>query len=326
MHSVSRISPDNIKKVLSAHSIKNIEDLKKKISLYIRDTGGQVEFQESLTLLIHGPSISIFIFVLRTDVDLFKKTIVCYRSPSGDVINQYQSSISSKDALVQSLISVCAVETTEEGVFQKGGVYEAHEPVVFIVGTHMDQLGIRADSVIAKMNKSLDEIICQHNFSSVVCYADDISKRNMYTADNTSERDPIFRILHSDVNTCISDRKEFSVKYPVSYLILCLELQRLKVAVLKIDEFMHLASKFGISLDETDHHLHFLHFRIGIIQHYDVDHLSEIVIKEPQVLFNKVMDLLVKTFLSGSMKMNQRASFCGKAFGSISVGKSHGQE
>ena len=321
VYSVSSISevPGNIEKILSAHNIKNIEDLKKKNSLYIRDTGGQVEFQESLTLLIHGPSI--FLFVLRTDVDLLKKTIIRYRLPSGDIINEYKSSISSKDALVQFLTSACAIDTTEEGVFQKGGVYEAHEPVVFIVGTHIDQLGVRADSVIAEMNKSLDEIICQHNFSSVVRYANDTSKRVMYTVDNTSEKDPNIRFLRTDVNTYISNRNEFTVKYPVSYLLLCLELQRIKVSVLKMDKFEHLASKFGISSSvKINHLLHFLHFRIGIIQHYDVDHLSEIVIKEPQVLFNKVTDLLVKTFLSaGALKRNQRASFCEKGILEVSV-------
>ena len=320
VYSVSSVSevPENIEKILSAHNITNIEDLKKKNSLYIRDTGGQVEFQESLTLLIHGPSI--FLFVLRMDVDLLKKTIIRYRLPGGDIINEYQSSISSKDALVQFLTSACAIDTTEEGVFQKGGVYEAHEPVVFIVGTHIDQLGTRADSVIAEMNKSLDEIICQHNFSSVVRYANDTSKRVMYTVDNTSEKDPNFRILRSDVNTYVSNRNEFTVKYPVNYLILCLKLQRIKVAVLKMDKFVQLASKFGISSDKINHLLHFLHFRIGIIQHYDVDHLSEIVIKEPQVLFNKVTDLLVKTFLSaGAMKRNQRVSFCEKGILEVSV-------
>ena len=320
MYSISSISgvPDNIKKVLSTHNIKNIEDLKKKNSLYIRDTGGQVEFQESLTLLIYGPSI--FIFVLRTDIDLLKKTIIRYRSPSGDIINQYQSSISSKDALVQFLTSVCAIESTEEGVFQKGGVYEAHEPVVFIVGTHIDQLETRADSIIAEMNKSLDEILHQHNFTSVVHYADTSSKTVMYTVDNTSEKDEIFRILRSDVNSYISIRNEFTVKYPVSYLILCLELQKIKVAVLKMDKFVHLALKFGIPSHKINHLLHFLHFRIGIIQYYDVDHLSEIVIKEPQVLFNKVTDLLVKTFLSaGAMKKNQQESFCEKGILEVSV-------
>ena len=41
--SASDIS-ENVKKVLSVHNIKNIEDLRLKNSLYIRDTGGQVEF------------------------------------------------------------------------------------------------------------------------------------------------------------------------------------------------------------------------------------------------------------------------------------------
>ena len=146
----------------------------------------------------------------------------------------------------------------------------------------------------------------------VVCYGDDISKRVMYTVDNTSEKDIYFRTLHSDLNTYINVRNEFTVKYLVSYLILCLELQRIKVSVLKMDKFMYLASNFVISSDKINNLLHFLHFSIGIVLHYDVDHLSEIVIKEPQVLFNKVTDLLVKTFLSGSVKSNQQASVCEK--------------
>ena len=67
VHRVSCISEvsDNIKKVLSAHNIKSIEGLKMKNSLYIRDTGGQVEFQKSLTLLI-CPSIFIFVMQLSS--------------------------------------------------------------------------------------------------------------------------------------------------------------------------------------------------------------------------------------------------------------------
>jgi hypothetical protein len=36
--------------------------LKKSYSLYLRDTGGQVEFQEMISLLIFGPSIFFFVF------------------------------------------------------------------------------------------------------------------------------------------------------------------------------------------------------------------------------------------------------------------------
>ena len=309
VHSVSSTSevPDNIKKVLSAHNIKSIKDLKVKNSLYIRDTGGQVEFQESLTLLIYGPSI--FIFVLRTDIDIHKKNIIQYRAPSGKIINRYQSSISTVDALVQFLTSVSAIEITKEGVFQEGGDYQSHEPVVFIVGTHIDQLKSKADFVIAEINKSLDKIIHELGFTSVVRYCDADCKKVMYTVDNTREDEENIGILRSHVNSYIENRLEFKVVYPVGYLLFCLELQNVKATVISIASFTQLASKFSItSISDL---LHFLHFRIGIIQYYDVKNLSDIVIKEPQVLFSKVTDLLVKTFLSSeALKMGQQESFC----------------
>ena len=297
---------ESIKKVLSVHNIKSIEDLKSKNSLYIRDTGGQVEFQESLSLLLHSPSI--FVFVLRVDIDIHKKTTICYRSCSGE-INKYKSSISTVDALVQFLTSVSAIDTTEEGVFQKGGVYKSHEPVVFIVGTHIDLLKSRSSSIIAYMNKSLDRIIREHGFSSIVFYADADCSKVMYTVDNTSVEDDNFKILRSDINKYICSRREFVVLYPVSFLLFCLELQNLQAVVIPIVEFRQLASKFSITAERIDHLLHFLHFRIGIIQYYNIDNLSDIVIKEPQILFNKVTDLLVKTFLSSkALKMDQQRS------------------
>ena len=299
---------ENIKKALSAHSVKSIEDLKLKNSLYIRDTGGQVEFQESLTLLLNGPSI--FVFVLRVDIDIHKKTTIRYRSPSGDTINEYESSISTVDALVQFLTSVSAIDTTEEGVFQEGGVYKSHEPVVFIVGTHIDLLKSRAGSVIAELNESLDRVICKLGFSSIVRYANNTSSRVMYTVDNTSVEDSNFKILRSDINGYIFGKQEFMVLYPVSFLLFCLELQNINAAVISIAEFRELASKFSITSEHINHLLHFLHFRIGIIQYYYIDNLSDIVIKEPQVLFNKVTDLLVKTFLlPKALKMDQQRSF-----------------
>ena len=312
VHRVSSTSevPDNIKKVLSAHNIKSIEDLKMKNSLYIRDTGGQVEFQESVTLLIYGPSI--FIFVLRTDIDIYKKNIIQYRAPSGEIINRYQSSISTVDALVQFLTSVSAIETTTEGVFQEGGVYRSHKPVVFIVGTHIDQLKSRASSVLAEINISLDKLIQQYNFSQVVRYANHNSSKVMYTVDNTSDKDDDFKVLRRDVNKFIG-RREFTVLYPVSYLLSCLELQNVKDTVISMDRFKQLVSKFNITPDQVNRLLQFLHFRIGIIQHYDVDKLSDIVIKEPQVLFNKVTDLLVKTFLTDeAMTEGEQTNFCQK--------------
>ena len=300
--SKTEVSENHIRKVLSAHNIKSIEDLRMKNSLYIRDTGGQVEFQESLTLLLQGPSI--FVFVLRMDIDIHKKITIRYRLSRSKSVNEYESSISTVDALVQFLTSVSAIDTT------KRGEYGSHSPVVFIVGTCTDLLKSRPRSVIAEMNKNLDKIIREHGFSSIVCYANNASSRVMYTVDNTSVKDDKFKFLRSGINGYIRNRHEFMVLYPVSFLLFCLELQNIKAAVISIAKFRRLASKFSITTSrQINRLLHFLHFRIGIIQYYDIDNLSDIVIKEPQVLFNKVTELLMKTFLSSqAMKMDEQRS------------------
>ena len=134
----------------------------------------------------------------------------------------------------------------------------------------------------------------------------------------THEDEQNIGILRSHVNSYIGNRLEFEVQYPVGYFLFCLELQNIKTAVISIASFTQLASKFSIA--SVSHLLHFLHFWIGIILHYDVDNLSDIVIKEPQVLFSKVTDLLVKAFLSSeALKIDELESYCQKGILDASI-------
>ncbi len=299
----------HVKEVLERHQIKNIVDLKNKNSLYIRDTGGQVEFQESLSLLIFGTSI--FIFVMRTDIDIHTKNIIQYRSANGEIINQYQSSISTMDALIQFLTSVSAIQTTEDSVFQVDGASVCHKPMVFVVGTHIDKLGSEASDILDKINKMLHGMIHQMKFSHLICPADSLLKKVMYEVDNTSEEDEKFHCLRSDINQYIRSKSDFEVEYPVSYLLFCLELQNISETVISISRCKTLAAKFYIDETEIKSLLDFLHFRVGIIQYYNVEGISDVVIKEPQVLFNKVTELIVNTFLCRiPLPMSQRESFC----------------
>ncbi len=299
----------HVKEVLERHHIKNIVDLQTKNSLYIRDTGGQVEFQESLSLLIFGPSI--FIFVMRTDIDIHTKNIIQYRSANGEIINQYQSSISTMDALIQFLTSVSAIQTTEDNVFQVDGTSVCHKPVVFIVGTHTNKLGSDSQLVLDNINKKLHKMICERKFFHFVRYANGPSNIVMYVVDNTCSEDKNFQIIRSDINKHIIKRDEFWVEYPVNFLLFSLELQDVKETVLSMDHCIKLAAKFYIDEKEIGSLLHFLQFRVGIIQHYDIKGLSDVIIKEPQVLFNKVTELILETFLSsGSLLKGEQDSFC----------------
>ena len=262
--------------------------LLKTFSLYLRDTGGQVEFQEMLPLLISGPSI--FIFVFRIDLDFQSKLSIEYRKGESESINCYTASITTEEALLQCLASVYAMDTPGEDTVK------THKPLVFIVGTHIDKLGSSADARIAELNQYIISLIEKNGFQDLVLYADNRKGQIFFPVDNTSDSDDDFKLIRSKVNTLINVRKEFTIDYPVSYLLLCLDLQNVKKSIITLDEFKILAAEHGIEGDDVFRLLHFLHLRIGIVRYYDVDGLRDIVVIEPQVLFNTITDLVISTF------------------------------
>ena len=283
--------------------------LKKSFSLYLRDTGGQVEFQEMIPLLIFGPSI--FFFVFRLDRDFKKRFEVEYRKSSDESLNCYTSSITTEEAFLQFLASVYAMN--EIGV-------ETHKPLVFVVGTHKDKLTESPQKKIDKLNKDLDELITKNGFQKIIQYADKDKGQVMFTVDNGSDNEEDFKLIRSTVNNFIRGREEFSIDYPIRYLLFCLELQNLNRKVLSFDECKVMAANYGIEEGQLSHLLQFLHLRIGVIRYFDKDGVRHIVICKPEVLFNKVTDLIVKTFSSGApLRDTERDDFTKKGIITASV-------
>ena len=297
------ITSENINSVIKKYGFRTVKKyLKKTCSLYLRDTGGQVEFQEMLPLLIFGPSI--FFFVFRLDLDFKSKLCVKYRMSASTSINCYTSSITTEEALLQCLTSVYAMDTSEEDSVK------THKPMVFIVGTHKDRLGSEAEGIIKinHLNRHLDFIIRSNGFRDLVQYAGD-DHNVMFAVDNTSDREEDFQKIRSKVNHLINVRKWFSIEYPMSYLLFCLDLQNMKRSILTLDECKDLAAQHGIEGDQVSHLLRFLHIRIGVIRYFDIEGLKHIVVKEPQVLFDMITNLLVKTFSSESVTAKEAFDF-----------------
>ncbi len=293
---------ESVASIIKKHGFNPIKNhLKKSSSLYLRDTGGQVEFQEMIALLIVGPSI--FFFVFRLDLDLKSKFTVEYRKSPGESLNCYTSSITTEEALIQCLASVYAMDTPDKDSVK------THKPLVYIVGTHADQLGSDATTKIADINGRLDFIIRSNGFQDLVEYADKDEKCVAFTIDNTSSSEEKFRLIRSRVNTMINGRSEFIIEYPINYLLFCLDLQNVKESVLTLEECRDLASRYGIVGDQVFHLLHFLHVRIGNLRYFNTEGLKHIVVKEPQVLFNKVTDLIITTFSSGVLTTSEALDF-----------------
>ena len=286
---VLTMSKESVLSIIKKYGFNTFKNyLQKTFSLYLRDTGGQIEFQEMLPLLIFGPSI--FIFVFRTDLDFQSNFRIEYRKGETESMNCYTSSITTEEALLQSLSSVYAMDIPGKGTVK------THKPLVFIVGTHKDQLGSSADAKITELNQYIISLIVKNGFEDLVLYADKIKGQIFFAVDNTSDSDDDFKLIRSKVNSLVYHRKEFTIDYPISYLLLCLDLQNVKKSIITLDEFKILAANHGIEGNDVFHLLHFLHLRIGIVRYYDVDGLRDIVVIEPQVLFNTITDLVIRTF------------------------------
>ncbi len=285
--------------------------LKKSSSLYLRDMGGQIEFQEMIALLIVGPSI--FFFVFRLDLDLKSKFTVEYRKSPGESLNCYTSSITNEEALLQCLSSVYAIDTPDKDSVK------THKPLVYIVGTHADQLGSDATTKIVDINRHLDSIIQSNGFRDLVEYADRDEKCVAFTVDNTSSSEEKFRLIRSRVSTMINHRNEFIIEYPISYLLFCLDLQKVQRSVLTLEECKDLAARYGIIGDQVFNLLYFLHVRIGNLRYFNTEGLKHIVVKEPQILFNKVTDLIITTFSSGVLRTSEALDFGKKGILSASA-------
>ena len=309
---VLTMSKESVLSIIEKYGFDTFKNyLQKTFSLYLRDTGGQVEFQEMLPLLIFGPSI--FIFVFRIDLNFQNKFRIEYRKGESESINCYTSSITTEEALLQCLASVYAMDTPGKDTVK------THKPLVFIVGTHKDQLGSSADQKIAELNQYIISLIVKNGFQDLVLYADKNKGQIFFSVDNTSESDDDFKSIRSKVNSLVYHRKEFTIDYPISYLLLCLDLQNVKKSIITLDEFKILAAKHGIEGDDVFHLLHFLHLRIGIVRYYNVDGLRDIVVIEPQVLFNTITDLVIRTFSCEDLTFCEADDFGKKGFMSSSV-------
>ena len=68
----------------------------------------------------------------------------------------------------------------------------------------------------------------------------------MFTVDNTSDSDGDFKLIRSKVSSLIRCRNEFTIEYPIRYLLFCLELQNVKCSVLSLNECRIMAARYGI--------------------------------------------------------------------------------
>ena len=197
------------------------------------------------------------------------------------------------------------------------------KPKVFFVGTHKDCLPANSAEEFIQRN---DELLQSHVRQTDLFDQDAIQfaehpKRLIFAVNNLSKDDDEFQKIRSAVQTTV-ERDEFTIECPSSWLILSLILRAKHKSdrVLTFDKCFSIARECGISdRKELNQALSFIHSRLGLVRYFDVKDLNTVVVIDPQILFDKITDLIVKTFTVENVGVKKKEDFCQRGIIPVTV-------
>ena len=296
----SSVAPvDLFKKALRKRHMDALrEHLESSWSLYLTNTGGQTEFQELLPILVCGPTIFFITFPLHFDLE--SPYDIQYVHKDGRV-RSYKSSTTLIVEILQTLATISALDYTTTQC------NPSKVPKIFFVGTHKDKL---PEATVEKNIEIIDNQLQMH-IKGTVLYDESIiqfneyEKRMIFTVNNLSTTDDDFQKIRSAVQKTIETKKhseQFEVTCRSTWLIFSLILRakhKSNDRFLTLDECFNIAKECGIlDPEELTQALTFIHSHLGLVRYYNVEDLNKLVIIDPQILFDKVTDL-INTVLSG---------------------------
>ena len=267
------------------------EYLKHALNLYFTDVGGQPEFQEVLPAIIAGPSIFFIVFKLPDRLD--QKYRVQYVESVSKKSVAYESSFTVLESILQSLASTASMCSYVQ-VSRDSTRLVPIKPKVVLVGTHKDQADAKH---IRSIQRELKEYLLttDHVKEGIIKFASEdepaltINNLSDDESDATNIRRTVEEIAHDPA---------FTVRVPAPWLALMLSLRRIESSVISYDVCLIMAKDCGIDGDEElKEALWFLHNKLGVIRYFgEILELSDIVICDPQVIFDKITALISRTF------------------------------
>ena len=263
--------------------------LGQSLNLYFSDTGGQPEFQEVLPALLSGSSVFIVVFKLTDHLN--QKYKVQFVKSEWEKTIIYESSFTVIETILQSLASISSMCNY---AFHNSNELIPIKPKVVLVGTHKDQA---TKKHIASVQRVLKETLKDTEYYRDGIIVFESSENPALTIINlsTDKEDTFF--IRNFIARLACD-PAFKVSIPAPWLALQLSLRTLDDSVISYEQCAHIASDCGIhNGEELKEALWFLHTRMGVIRYFhQIPELQDIVIRDPQIIFSKINELIIHTF------------------------------
>ena len=261
--------------------------LEKLIMINMMDVGGQPGFVEMLPAFTTGSALYFLFF--RMDQEIRKLFPVRFLATNSDQEVVLESSYCIEDVLCQLVSSISCFESF------KGSVELSSElkSRALLFGTFKDQikgpdlLETRCKEIEATLWKTLSSMQ-----EDLLLEADE--KHKFFMIDNMEGNDDI-----DSIRTTIEDiiRSSFSqTEVPPSWLMFRILLILVGKPVVSLNLCQALATRLEMPTPVEDA-IQFFHHNIGSLMYFpEVESMKDVVICDPQVIFDSISELVIDTF------------------------------
>ena len=274
----------------------------KTILMSMVDTGGQPAFLDMLPALTIGPALYLIFF--RLDQELQQ----CYKlkyGRKGENI-ELEDIYTNEQVIFQALSSIACFSCTTP---IKEGMPNPYHAAV-LIGTYKDKLEGDPETVkteIKKKDEQLRETLAEilecdlrSGEEPVKWYS---KEQLMFAVDNMNGDNNELAEVHQQLEQAIKqmytcDKKPGSKwEIPGSWLMFSIVIRRMRKHTLSLSQCHEIGRKLNLTDRDTNAALWFLHHYVGILMHFsDVPEIEDIVICDPQVVFDSVTFLIHDSF------------------------------
>jgi len=271
--------------------------------LRIEDTGGQPELMEMLPALTIGPGF-YFLFCKLTD-SLNSHYSVSYRSQSGEATVPVPSTNTVEEQILSALSSISCMSSYstrsngEDSPSSLDKIFKnSSKSVAYVIGTHKDEA---TEDQIEQLDHDLQKSLKSTDFYKKGLVQFHSPGKLIIPIDNVhggqSEVDYLRKLIQEAL------RRHFKkLRIPVSWFAFSLCLRSKKKRVTTLKSCLELGQSLGMKDYETRVALLFLHHHAGILMHFpDIPQLHDLVITDPQLMYDSVTSLILNAFKFGHM-------------------------
>ena len=263
--------------------------------ILVLDSGGQPDFHEMMPAFLNGASKFVYVFKVHESLD--KQTMIRYFDGRGKLVHEFLASQTNEDTLKQCTRTMSALTAKNTNI---------RLPRMLFLATHRDMVADESlPGVLESLHKRLKEILLPQ-FKEQLIFCDKKGEDFIFTlnAKNPEKKD---KECAEAIRRCLSEEEGMEVRVPLRWYALYQKLlqvaEGLGKKVLSRERCRLVAESMKIDDESCEEALNFFN---GLnMLFYFPNILEHLVFVDPQILLDKVTELVEESYRMRQDKKNQ---------------------